>query len=514
MNPASIPVIWHKEFRDLLRDRKTLLTLLLLPTLLLPLLTLGLGRFAVHFVTREITREVTVAATPETRDFYHQIAHGVFLESDAARMLQGVQVPRIPWLPEGLYTAGAGLPREVWTDSEAFSRWARNLAVMVRDVAQDPPTDLQLPVPEPGTGGGVVPSMAGDFFDLVVRGVGLLNFTEPEFLVGPERGEDAALPAILADHPHGRGIHHALLTGKIDIYMDIQNGEKSPSIGIGDQIEILLVYDNTLPRSLEASSRLTRTIEMGNRRIVTARLAAMDLDGRFLEPLTIAAGGNIASPSRQLMAIFGGILPYLILVFAYMGGMYPAADLGAGEKERQTLETLLLSPVSRVSIAIAKYLVILTFSLGAALLGIFSLMVSIIFLLPPAVHSLIGAELGPGQILAVALLSIPPAAAFSGIFLGISIYARSYREAQNYMGPLALLLIVPGLAGMIPGIEPSWQLSLVPLVNVSLLCREAVKGSFDLVHYGLTIASCLALAALCIAFAVRLFRREEVLFRV
>ncbi|MCC5876504.1 MAG: ABC transporter permease [Candidatus Sumerlaeia bacterium] len=510
MKARTIFTIWRKETIDLLRDRKTLLTLLLLPTVLLPLLTLAMGRLVVSLATREMTREVTVAASPETRDRYYSIAHQAFLASDMARLLREWDRPAFSWLPVRL---AGGLPENLFTDPSVYANWCREIAVLTRQMAENPTMDL-LEKPLPGGADSIAMSDAGEFFDLAIRSVGLVNFVEPDFLVGPERETEWSPPPILREHPRARGIHHGLLTGDIDAYLDIPDAFADLRGDDFARVVLMLVHDSTLPRSQEAATRLRKTIEAGGRELVSQRLANLDMDGRFLDPLIIAEGGNVASQSRQIMAIFGGILPYLILLFAYMGGMYPAADLGAGEKERQTLETLLLSPVPRIDIAVAKYLVILGFSLAAALLGVLSLAGSLFFLLPPPVLTLIGAELGVGQLVAVTLLTIPPAAAFSGIFLAISIYSRSYREAQNYMGPLALLLILPGAAGMLPGIEPSWQLSLVPLVNVSLLCREAVKGSFDMVHYGLTIGSCALLAMICIAFAVWLFRREEVLFRV
>ena len=194
--------------------------------------------------------------------------------------------------------------------------------------------------------------------------------------------------------------------------------------------------------------------------------------------------------------------------------MYPALDFGAGEKERQTLETLLLTPASRTSIALGKFLVVLTSSLTTAGLGIGSLAVMFVYFVPKPILAQLDLNLGATQVIALLLLAVPPCAASSGVFLAISVFARSMREAQSYLAPVPLLFILPAGAGMIPGLEISTKLALIPLVNVSLVSREILKGEVPWGYFAMTVGSCGMLALICVAACVWMFRRESVLFRV
>ena len=142
-----------------------------------------------------------------------------------------------------------------------------------------------------------------------------------------------------------------------------------------------------------------------------------------------------------------------------------------------------------------------------------SITISIQYIAPAALLQQLDLQIAPSTGLLVALLAVPPAAAFAGIFLAISIAARSFKEAQNYMAPLQFILILPALAPMLPGMEMSWKMALIPLVNVSMLSKDFLKGDTNWGYYAVTLTSCFVVAGACIVFAIRQFRREEVLFR-
>jgi sodium transport system permease protein len=97
--------------------------------------------------------------------------------------------------------------------------------------------------------------------------------------------------------------------------------------------------------------------------------------------------------------------------------------------------------------------------------------------------------------------------------LAISLIARSYREAQSYLGPLIFVVILPGMASMLPGVELNNRLALVPILNVSLVAKDIFAGQYHWNQIGLIFASTCVFAALALYVAVRQFNREEVLFR-
>ena len=90
---------------------------------------------------------------------------------------------------------------------------------------------------------------------------------------------------------------------------------------------------------------------------------------------------------------------------------------------------------------------------------------------------------------------------FGSAVVLVSIFARSFKEAQNYIAPLQFIMILPAMAGMLPGLEMNWKYAFVPLVNLSLLSKEFLKGDTNWGYYFATLLSCLFLAALCIAYA-------------
>ncbi len=122
-------------------------------------------------------------------------------------------------------------------------------------------------------------------------------------------------------------------------------------------------------------------------------------------------------------------------------------------------------------------------------------------------------ELDPVAIALSALLMLPVAAFFSSVLLAISIFAKSFKEAQSYSAPFNMAIIVPAFFSFIPGIELTIPLALVPLVNVSLALKEAWAGIFQWDCIAVLMASSALYAALALAFCVKWFQREQVLFR-
>ncbi|SDG71841.1 MULTISPECIES: ABC transporter permease [unclassified Duganella] len=224
---------------------------------------------------------------------------------------------------------------------------------------------------------------------------------------------------------------------------------------------------------------------------------------------------STANKREQMGAIIGGMLPYILLMVCLMAAMYPAIDTGAGEKERGTLETLLLAPVSRTAIVLAKFLMLFTIGLTSALLMIVSVGLLLHFF-----GQAIGGDLvlmvraiGPLDLAMVALMLVPTAAIFAAILLSISVYAKSYKEATGMISPLIIVTILPTLVALLPGVELNWRWAMVPLTNVSLAMKELVKGTMDYSMFSVILLSTTVTAGLLLAVCRWWFNREQVLFR-
>lgn len=413
MNAAHVWIIYRKELRDALRDRRTLISSIVVPTLLMPLLLFGVGR-------------VMQRAVAEARE----------------------EVPAVAVL------GGAGAP-------DLMARLAADPRVRVVAV----PADWR-------------EAIAAKRLRAVLE--------LPERLEERLRAGDAA-PAVRIFHYQGE--------------LKSENGARVAE----------------------------RIVTEHRERVVTERLAARGLGPGAVRPFEVRRE-NVAPPEKVGGNLFGGLVPYFIILLCFTGAIYPAMDLTAGEKERGTMETLLCSPVARVDIVLGKFFLVLTGSLASMFFVVASMAGSAllggVMLFGAAGAGAAAAAAGPAALTAGGLPTIDPlglagvfamvlpvAVLFSAVALTVSLFAKSYKEAQSYLGPLIVVVLVPGMIAALPGTELTARTALIPLLNLSLVCKEMLSGSWPWGYIALIFASSSLYAAGALALAVRMFNREAVLFR-
>lgn len=225
---------------------------------------------------------------------------------------------------------------------------------------------------------------------------------------------------------------------------------------------------------------------------------------------------DTAAKRENMGEKFGALIAYILIPLCLLGASYPAIDMGAGEKERGTLETLLICPVSRSAIVLGKFLTVLSTGLAGALITVasFGIWGAVIgsFAGFAVVQEAMGA-ISATELLMIFLMIVPTSAIFASLLLAISIYAKTFKEAQNYMSPLTILMFVPLAAAMMPGVELTTKTALIPVMNVALAIKELIKGTADGGMIALIFGATVALAAALIAFCVHWFQQEKVLFR-
>ena len=286
----------------------------------------------------------------------------------------------------------------------------------------------------------------------------------------------------------------------------------------GEQVAVQFYYNNASVTS-KVKNRAGKVIREFSERHRSERLAGLGLDTpqeqkHLLNPITIEEH-NTADMREVLGERVGGMLPYLFIIFCFMGALYPAIDLGAGEKERGTLETLLLAPIPRYQIVLGKFFVIFTTGVTAALLCLTSLGV----MLAVKVQEITGelgeviASVSVVDLVLIAAMLIPTAAMFAALLLSVSIYAKSFKEASAYCGPLNFLVIVPALIAMLPIVKLDWYWAMVPITNISLAIKELIKGTMNYEMLIAILGSSVVIAGAFLFFCTRWFEREAVLFR-
>ncbi|MEE9167192.1 MAG: ABC transporter permease, partial [Candidatus Neomarinimicrobiota bacterium] len=180
-----------------------------------------------------------------------------------------------------------------------------------------------------------------------------------------------------------------------------------------------------------------------------------------------------------------------------------------------TLETLLSSPASRLEIVMGKFFVVMLAGVATALISMVGLYLAVRRFpeIPPDVLDVVMEMLGPKMILMILTLLLPIAAFFAAVILSLSIFARSFKEAQSIITPLNMAIILPALIGTLPGMELNARTALVPILNVSLATKDVLAGTINPVHLVEVYVSLFILGALGLWGCVKWFNREETLFR-
>ena len=298
------------------------------------------------------------------------------------------------------------------------------------------------------------------------------------------------------------------------------------ALGHGELATVKIYNYESELRSGFAVNELRRFFTEYRDKTVTARLAAQGLPASLIKPFEIRSA-NVAPPEKVGGNVIGGIIPYFFIILCFTGAMYPAIDLTAGEKERGTLETILCSPVARIDLVVGKFLLVLTASLATVLFSLLSMGATFILggiLLAQGGGAAAAARGGAAQmatlptldplgLLAVLAMVLPLAVLFAAGLMTIALFAKSYKEAQSYVSPLIIVIILPAMMAMLPGVELNTRLALVPILNLSLVSKELVSGVWHWHYFAMIFGSSCLYAAAALALCVRMFNRDSVIFR-
>lgn len=260
--------------------------------------------------------------------------------------------------------------------------------------------------------------------------------------------------------------------------------------------------------------RLLDLIADFEKKVVSGRFKKLNLDETILKAVRVQEK-DIATPREKIGKIIGGFLPYLFVIFCYLGALYPAIDLGAGEKERGTLETLLTAPATRFQILLGKFGVIVLAGVMSALVSMLGLFIAVSqgTEIPPELINMVIGILDVKSILLVLSLLILLTVFLAAFLLSISIYARSFKEAQSLVSPLMIVVIVPVFIGLMPGITLDATTALIPILNVSLATKDIIAGTIRPALLAEVYLSLIALAAISLYGCAKWFEREETIFR-
>ena len=285
---------------------------------------------------------------------------------------------------------------------------------------------------------------------------------------------------------------------------DFQNNQ---SVGL----EIIFTFANET--SQNANNRLRKIIGEFDQYALAKRIQKMDLPESFAKPTSLKVN-NIATSASTGSFLLGLFLPYLIVISAAFGGIQTAFDLCAGEKERSTMETLLVSPASRFEIVQGKLFTIFTISLIAALCAITGIVAPLTFgldILKDTLGDQISIKLS--SVLAMLLIVVPLALFTSSMLLVISSFARNQKEAQTYILPFISIVLLPAMLSSIFGAETHLYTAFIPVLNISLTMKQILGDLFNPLYFAISLGSSFIYAYIVMRIATAFFLRENILFR-
>ncbi len=305
----------------------------------------------------------------------------------------------------------------------------------------------------------------------------------------------------------------ALREGKITLWIEAPEdfAEQVAAEGTG---EVVVHRDGSDDKSLTAYRKWKELFGIAKERLLAERLERAGFDERWRRPIEITEVIDVASAERRGAYVFGKVLSLLLVLMTISSSFYPAVDMVAGEKERGTMETLLVAPCGRTDLVLGKFLAVLAVTIAAAVLNLASMgltMGPMVGALP--IPGLTGLSVTPRVLLGILLLLLPLAALFSAVAIALSTLARSVKEAQHYMTPLFLVVMPLSMVVVLPDIPLTPVLAAVPVTNAVLFFRDLMLDKVDVTITLIVLSTTVAAAGLALWASVLLFLREESLFR-
>jgi len=266
-------------------------------------------------------------------------------------------------------------------------------------------------------------------------------------------------------------------------------------------------------------AKVRRALDEYKDHLVAKSLAEAGLDLSVLEPFSVEER-DVSPEQARGAGMLGGMIPYFLMIFIMMGAMAVVIDATAGEKEKGTLEALLATPVSHMQIALGKMFAGLVFAVVTAVSGLTGLLVGGTLFRSFAqgeTFEMMGGSinLSAGAIALLFITAVLYAAFITALLVAVGMYARSYKEAQTYVSPMYMVLVVPLLVLMFASdfLNRSLWLYTLPVFNVYLAFDQIIKAQISTTALLITWSSTAIFVAIATAWAARNFTDEGVLFR-
>jgi sodium transport system permease protein len=515
----NVWLILHREVRDQLRDRRTLFMVLVLPIMLYPGLGIGMLQMTMYFT--EQPRQVVILNAGELPD-PPLVEEGAFPTrwfrdaetSSKLRVLTDAaddetQLPNVSADEQKQLLVDAAKIREL---IEQRNRLVEQLAPWNADLADELPgvqsAKLRNAIQDGET------SEQPDNYEALVD-----EYLELKKTIGEQFANSKLQVLMIVPDGFGENLNavNRLLADRSSDSEELMNLPL---------LRPILVRNRADEKSDVAYHRVREALDKWERQLLKDRLELAQLPETVPDPVSLLSI-DVANEDEIAASMWGKIFPALLIIMALTGAFYPAIDVAAGEKERGTMETLLICPASRSEIVLGKFLTVLLFSMATTMLNLISMGFTGKYIVSMT-SGVAGAGMGavplptPLALFWLVILLIPLAAFFSALCLSLATFARSNKEGQYYLTPLFMITMGMTMFSMSPSIEltASGGASLfycaMPIVGPALLLKALLMnpGNTEVLVFALPVLmSSIGYSLIALWWAVEQFKSEDVLFR-
>lgn len=300
----------------------------------------------------------------------------------------------------------------------------------------------------------------------------------------------------------------AVRAGDVDavLVVGVDYGE---AFAAGLPAPVRLVVDRSRNSGSALRRRVSGALQAYSGRVASFRLLARGVHPEVMRPVEVDEV-DLSTPEQKSANILL-VVPIFVILATFVGGMHVAIDSTAGERERGSMEPLLLNPVSSTTLVLGKWLVTVLFGgITATLTLVFC---GLVLFLVPLEDLGVGLRAGPAEALLVLAVVLPLAPLASGLQLLVSTFARSFKEAQTYLSLLLFLPMVPGFIGSVLPLRTAVWMYPIPALSQQVLITEVLRAE-AISWPGLLTASLVSTAAglACVWVTARVFRRERIIF--
>jgi sodium transport system permease protein len=494
----NVKLILLRELRDQLRDRRTLFMVFVLPLLLYP--TLGIGMLQLTMLFSEQPRTVVVLGedslpSPPLLEEDHFVS-SLFQDPKHAAKLQVITASNIRVQEEARQSVSVAADQPAETHPTPTELLTSGREIQARLLSRD--------------------RIRQKLASAITR--------KAEEEVTQLREDLTKLQAELSELFTNSGIQVLLIIPK-DFRQNVERvdhelADRTRTGTITEYPRPIIVYNKADEKSHVAYSRVSEAMNRWEDKILEHRLELAGLPKNLPDPVH-PVREDLASDLQLSAMMWSKLFPALLVIMSMTGAFYPAIDLCAGEKERGTMETLLICPATRIEIVLGKFLTVLSFSVSTAVLNLISIGMTGAHMATLA-QRMPGAHAGtpslpPWHALVwIVVLLLPLAAMFSALCLSLATFARSSKEGQYYLTPLLMFTLGLTVFCLSPGMELTPFYSIMPIAGVALLLKGILLNPQDSLLYWYSIpvlCTSIGYSLLALMWSIDQFQREDVLFR-